>query len=205
MDLLQAPARRRLGGVVLVLAGLAVAAVVILSSTGTDPGRGRGRGITAGKGSSHLIPAGRIRLVSVPPLGLAFAHPTSWRRSVQGRVIRLRAPDGSAVLTLASPVAGDHAGAVERQAQALLAQRLAPARVVRRAATRLAGRAAESVELVGGSASNHLRALLIVGATAYRTYAVTLLTAPRPSRARLTEVSGILATINLTRPQGPGS
>ncbi len=188
----EALVRRRLGGAVLVLAGIGIAAVVLLSGSDSDEGQGgRGRVSDAAR---------KVRLVSVPPLGFAFAHPTNWRRTVAGRVIRLRAPDGTAVMTFASPAAGDREVALAGEVERVLAQQLAPARVVRRAAARLGGHSGRSIELVGGRETARVRALAVVAASGFRTYAVTLITPERPSRRRLAQADAILATVAFSRP-----
>jgi|SRR5215218_2726181 len=177
--------RRRFGGAALVLAGLAVAGVILWPAVfGDDP-----------------APQARspVRLVSVPQLGIAFAHPSSWKRSVGGRVIRLRSPDGAAVMTFAS-VGGRRPKEVKAVLLRTLRRRLKPATVARDAPGRLGTRSAASFELVGLSPGTRERALALVEDTAYRTYAVTLLTPARPSRKRLLEATQILASVRLTKP-----
>jgi len=187
--LLEPLTRRRLGGAALVLAGLAVAVVVLWQVVRSDDSSG------ADKSS--------VRLVSVPDLGLAFAHPRSWKRSVGGRVIRLRSPDGAAVMTFSSPVRGAHPSRVKAALERALRERLKPATVVRDGAGRLGTRTAASFELSGfapGRRRTRTRALALVEDTPHRTYAVTLLTPGRPSRKRLLEAAEILATVRLSKP-----
>jgi hypothetical protein len=185
--LLEPLTRRRLGGAALVLAGLAVAAVVLWQTLRSDD--------TAGAGEPP------IRLVSVPELGLAFGHPNSWKRSVGGRVIRLRSPDGAAVMTFSSPLAGRHPRRVKAALRRALSERLKPATVIRDGPGRLGTRTAESLELSGfGPGRKRTRALALVEDTAHRTYAVTLLTPGRPSRKRLLEASEVLASVRLGKP-----
>ena len=62
---------RRLGGALFVLGGLVVAAIVLWPSGGDDDARGQA--------PAKIQP---VRIVSVPQLGLAFAHPRTWTRSV---------------------------------------------------------------------------------------------------------------------------
>lgn len=180
--------RRRLGGAALVLAGLAVAAIVLRSALSTDDSR------------SAPAPAPAVRLVSIPQLGLAFAHPRSWTRSVKGRVIRLRSPEGSAVMTFASPVAGRSPERVKAALLRTLRKRLEPATVIRDGPSRLGTRTVASFELSGFGPSERERALALIDSTPYRTYAVTLLTPGRPSRKRLAEAAQILATVRLGEP-----
>lgn len=180
--------RRRLGGAVLVLAGIAVAAVVLWPEGG-------------GSDRPRRQP---VRLVSVPQLGLALAHPSAWKQSVERRVLRLRGPDGSAVLTFASPVTGRHSSRVKAALKRTLLRRLKPSRVVRDGPGRLGNRRVTSFEVDGFAANDErVRALALVDSTPHRTYAVTLLTSGQPSRRRLAEVSQILATVRLTKPVRP--
>ncbi|MDQ3676942.1 MAG: hypothetical protein M3401_09095 [Actinomycetota bacterium] len=181
--ILEALTRRRLGGAVLVLAGVVVAAVVLWPDGG---------GRTAPQ---------PVRLVSVPQLGLALAHPSTWKQRIDGRVLRLRGPDGSAVLTFSAPLAGRNPRGVKAAMERALLKRLAPAEIVRDGPGRLGARRVTSFELVGFAADyKRVRALVLIDSTPYRTYAVTLLTAGRPSRRRLAEVQQILATVRLTKP-----
>jgi hypothetical protein len=175
--------RRRLGGAVLVLAGIAVAAVVLWP-----------------EGGSSKTPPQPVRLVSVPQLGLAVAHPRTWKQSVERRVLRLRGPGGSAVLTFSTPVRGSHTERVKAGLQRALLKRLRPAKIVRDGPGRLGNRRVATFELNGRAGSGRVRALALIDSTPYRTYAVTLLTGARPSRRRLAEVQQILATVRLTKP-----
>jgi hypothetical protein len=189
--IIDALTRRRLGGAVLLLAGVAVAlAVIVPALSGDDEDGARSAG-----------PA--VRVASVPSLGLAFAYPRSWDTRADGRVLRSRSPEGSAILTLASPVSGRQSPRVEAALVQTLRSRYAPARVLRRGLGRLGGRRARSVELSGRAQGRPVRALTLVTSTQYRTYAVTLLTSARPSRRRLTQVAGILRTLRLSKPVRP--
>jgi hypothetical protein len=178
--------RRRLGGAALVLAGLVVAGIVLWPVIRGDDG------------APAREPA--VRIVSVPDLGLAFAHPRTWKRSVKGKVIRLRSPDGSAVMTIAAPIKGRRPEEVKAALLRALRMRLRRATVVRDGPGRLGERSADSFELVGVGPSGRQRALALVDSTPYRTYAITLLTPARPSRKRLREAAQILASVRLTRP-----
>jgi hypothetical protein len=175
--------RRRLGGAVLVLAGIVIAAFVLWPEGGSD--------------QSSQAP---VRLVSVPQLGLALAHPRSWKQSAERRALRLRSPDGSAVLTFASPVAGRHSEPVKAALKRALLKRLKPATVVRDGPSQLGNRRVTSFEINGRTRVGRVRALALVGSSPYRTYAVTLLTGEQPSRRRLAEAQQILATVRLVQP-----
>ncbi|MEA2218979.1 MAG: hypothetical protein QOJ35_1605 [Solirubrobacteraceae bacterium] len=180
---------RRLGGALFVLLGLVVAGVVLWPSGGDGGARPRAVGIQPS------------RIVSVPQLGLAFAYPSTWSRTVAGRVIRLRSPEGSAVMTFASPAEGSFVERVTHDTRAALRKQLAPSSVVRAGPARLGGRPGRTFELRGIDADGSVRLLVIVGSSPYRTYVVSLLTPPSPSAKRLAEVERILATVRLTRPR----
>jgi len=175
--------RRRLGGAVLMLAGIAIAAFVLWPEGDDD--------------RSARAP---VRLVSVPQLGLALAHPRSWKQTAARRALRLRSSDGSAVLTFASPVAGRHSESVKAALKRALLKRLKPAKVVRDGPSRLGNRRVASFEINGRMRAGRVRALALVGSSPYRTYAVTLFTGGKPSRRRLAEVQQMLATVRLSKP-----
>jgi hypothetical protein len=183
--------RRRLGGAVLLLAGIAVAAFVLWPS-GVWP-----------RGDDHSAAQKKlpVRFVSVPPLGLVFAHPTSWQRTVRKRVIGLRAPGGSVLVYFSSPVAKPARREVKAAAERQLRKQFAPAKIVREGPGRLGDRTVSSFELRGRSKAGPVRALVLVDSTDYRTYAVTVLTGPKPSRRRLGEARAIISTVRLGKPQ----
>jgi hypothetical protein len=178
--------RRRLGGAVLLLAGIAVAAVVLWPG-GND-----------GPPAPKKLPA---RFVSVPPLGMVFAHPTSWKRTVRKRVIGLRAPGGSVLVFFSSPVAKPAVQRVKAEAERQLRKQFAPAKIVHEGRERLGARKVPSFELRGRDKSGPVRALVLVDSTAYRTYAVTVLTGAKPSRRRLGEARAIISTVRFGKPQ----
>jgi hypothetical protein len=184
---LEALTGRRVGGALFVLAGLIVAGAVVWPRDDPPPAKPK------------VQPA---RLVSVPQLGLAFAHPRTWKRTVAGQVIRLRSPDGASVMTLSSPLEGAHTLAVKRAIRDALLKRFAPARIVHDGPGMLGSRQVTTLEIRGhGSRKQVTRALVLVGSTTYRTYAVTLLTPARPSAKRLVEAQQILATVTFDRPR----
>ena len=166
----------------LLLVGLVVAAVVLWPS-----------------GEPERKPS-RVRLVSVPPLGLAFAHPTSWKRTVRKQVITLRSPEGSMLLAFSSPVARPATAFVKDGARRALSRRFEPVRIVRDGPGLLGNRRASTFELRGHDESGPVRALVLVEDTPHRTYAVTLLSGAKPSRRRLREAGGILQTVRLSKP-----
>lgn len=179
--------RRRLGGAVLLLAGLAVAAVVLLTGGG-DSGSG---------GNAKALPA---RIVSVPPLGLGFAHPTSWKRKVSRQVIGLRSPEGSVVVFLSSPLARPGVAKVAAEAKAELLEQFKPAEIVSEGRQPLGTRDVTSFELRGRDKGKVVRVLEMVDSTDHRTYAVTVVTGAKPSRRRLREARGIIATVRFSKP-----
>ena len=50
-----------------------------------------------------------------------------------------------------------------------------------------------------------MRALVLIDSTQYRTYAVMVLTGPKPSRRRLSEARAIISTVRFGKPQALGS
>jgi hypothetical protein len=178
--------RRRLGGAVLVLAGIIVAAVVLWPS-GSD------------KTAVKPLP---IRIVSVPPLGIGFAHPRDWKRTVSGETLRLTSPEGSLVLIFASPFDRPGADFAKHEALTTLLKRFAPAKIVHQGRSPL-GRMGDvrTFELTGTRGEEVVRALVYVTATQWRTYVVTMLTGENPSKRRLTEARRILATVSFSKPR----
>jgi hypothetical protein len=177
--------RRRLGGAVLLLAGIVVAVVVFWPGGDSKPAKKR------------TLPA---RIVSVPPLGLGFAHPTSWRRKVSKQVIGVRSPEGSIVVFLSSPVAGPAVDAVLAGAKRELLKQFKPAKIVNEAREPLGARTVPSFELLGKDKGKVVRALEMVDSTPYRTYAVTVVTGAKPSRKRLSEARAIIGTVRFSKP-----
>ena len=178
--------RRRLGGAVLLLAGIVVAAIVLWPSTDA-------------RTKTEPLP---IRIVSVPPLGLGFAHPRNWKRTVSGQVIRLPSPDGTLVLLFSSPFDRPGTGFAKQEARSALLKRFAPAKVVRDERLPL-GRAGkvQSFELTGERNGRFVRALVHVGSSPWRTYVVTMLTGENPSRRRIAEAHRILDTVSFSKPR----
>jgi hypothetical protein len=186
--------RRRFGGAVLLLAGIVLATIVLW------PGGGRG-----GQTATHPAPPPRtsrlpVRIVSVPALGLAFAHPTTWTRTVEGQVFSLRSPDRSIQVIVSSPLARPAQLEAKDSAKTALLAQFSPAKVVRDGPEKLGGDQATSFELAGRDDGKPVRALVLVASTDYRTYVVTLLTGEHPSRSRLRQARQILATMQFGKP-----
>ncbi len=177
--------RRRLGGAVLLLAGIIIATLVLWPS-GSD-------------NNAKPLP---VRIVSVPPLGMGFAHPRDWKRTVAGQIIRLTSPDGTLVLLFSSPLDKPQAGFAKQEAKSSLLKQFSPAKIVRDARSPL-GRAGnvQSFELTGERGEKLVRALVYVTATQWRTYVVTLLSGENPSRRMLTQARRILSTVNFSKPR----
>ena len=179
--------RRRLGGAVLLLAGICIAAIVLWPSGDDQPD------------PPKPLP---IRIVSVPPLGLGFAHPRNWKRTVSGEVIRLTSPDNTLVLLFSSPFDRPGTGFAKQEARKALLKRFAPAKVVREGRSPLgrAGRV-QSFEITGERKGGLVRALVHVSASQWRTYVVTMLTGENPSRRRVSEAHRILDTVSFSKPR----
>lgn len=187
--ILDALTGRRLGGALFVLAGLIVAGVVLWPD-GSD--RPRARGIQP------------TRIVSIPQLGLTFAYPSTWERTVSGLVVSLHAPAGGAVMTFSSPVKGRETDRVLADTKDALRKRFAPAKIVHKGPAKLGSRKVTSFELQGTEAGKPIRALELIGSSRYRTYVVTLLTPARPSAKTLAEAQEVLATVRLVEPKRAG-
>lgn len=178
--------RRRLGGAVLLLAGIAIAAIVLWPS-------GNGRAET------EPLP---VRIVSVPPLGIGFAYPRTWKRDIDGTVIRLTSPDGTLMLLFSSPLDSPNRGFAKAEAKSALLKRFAPAKVVRDGKSPLGTKQVASFEIAGERDEKRLvRALVHVDSTRWRTYVVTMLTGENPSRSRLKEARRILGTVSFSKPR----
>lgn len=178
--------RRRLGGAVLLLAGIVVAAIVLWPSED--------------RAETKPLP---VQIVSVPPLGIGFAHPRSWKRTVDGTVIRLTSPDGTLMLLFSSPLGNPNQGFAKAEAKSKLLERFAPAKVVREGWSPLGTKKkVRSFEIAGERDQKELvRALVYVDSTRWRTYVVTMLTGENPSRRRLDEARQILATVSFSKPR----
>jgi hypothetical protein len=179
--------RRRLGGAVLLLAGIIVAVVVLWPSGGEE------------KTAVEPLP---IRIVSVPPLGMGFAHPRDWKRTISGETIRLASPDGSLVLIFSSPFDKPGADFAKHEALTTLLRRFKPAKIVHEGRSPL-GRMGDvrSFELTGTRGEDVVRVLCYVTANQWRTYVVTMLTGENPSKRRLTEARRILSTVSFSKPR----
>jgi hypothetical protein len=182
----QALARRRILGAVLLLAGTIVAAIVIWPNTENKP--------------STPEPTPAVRLVSIPPLGLALAHPSSWKRKIDKRIVRLTSPEGSVVLTVASPLRGRHPAQVKAALINDLRNQLQGVKIVHQGPASVGVVQVSSVELTGRVSGKLVRVLGMVSSTSFRTYAITLVTAARPSARRLAQARGILQTIRFGEP-----
>ncbi len=184
---------RLLAGAAAVLAGAVLALTALL-------GGGEDTAVDV-RGGGPVTPT--TRTAFVPQLGLAVVYPPSWTQTVDAKVIRLRSPEGSILLTAASPFAGRRPADVKRTLLASLRKRLAPARTLRSGPARLGPRKVYSVELAGRSSGRPVRALALVDDTPYRTYAVTLITSASPSARRLREARAILQAIRFVKPSKP--
>ncbi len=171
----------------LVLAGIVVAVLVLRAADDDD------------KQATKPLP---VRIVSIPPLGIGFAHPREWKRTVSGETLRVTSPDGSLVLIFSSPFDRPGAQFAQHEARTTLLERFAPAKVVseRRAPLGRMGMV-RSFELTGEREHRLVRALVYTTATQWRTYVVTMLTGENPSARRLAEANRILDTVSFSKPR----
>jgi len=186
--LLDALTGRRLGGALFVLAGIIVAGVVLWPR---DDGADR----------PEARPIQPARIVSVPQLGLTFAYPSTWERTVSGLVIRLHAPGGAAVMSFSSPVSGRETDRIKADAMRALRKRYAPAKIVNEGPAKLGTRKFTSFEVTGKEGRKAVRALALIGSSAWRTYVVTVLTPGRPSARTLGDAKEVLTTVRLVEPK----
>jgi hypothetical protein len=178
--------RRRLGGAVLLFAGIVVAAAVLWPGGDASP-----------KKASKLP----IRIVSVPQRGWGFAHPTTWDRSVSKEVIRLRSPDTSVSMFFSSPVARPAVDSVTAAVKQTLLKQFAPAKIVHEGNEPLGQLSVPAFELRGKEKGKVVRALEMVYATQYRTYAVTVVTGEHPSGPYFKQARAIIGTVRFAKPR----
>jgi len=179
--------RPRLAGALLLAAG-ALVAITVLAPGGDDP-------VGAG-------PTERLGQALAPPLGLSFLHPEDWKVRATRRIVRVTSPEQSVTATFAAPEAAGRTDDVRRSLEFAVRDALEKDNVLRRAQGRLGTESVDTIELTGRlRAGREIRVLLMAGATAWRTYAVTVTTARQPSKRRVAEMAGILASVELGKPE----
>lgn len=181
--------RPRIAGALLLVAAGVVATAVLVPALGGDE-QSRAQGTEP------------LRQAFVPPLGLSLLYPEDWEVRSAGETLRLTSPEKSVTATFAAPKAAGHTDDVRRTLERTVRERLKDDDVLRRAHGRLGTEAVDTIELTGRQAGGQkVRVLLLAGATAWRTYGVTVTTARRPSQRRVAEMGGILASVELQRPE----
>ncbi|HEV2753650.1 MAG TPA: hypothetical protein VGV36_07430, partial [Solirubrobacteraceae bacterium] len=119
-----------------------------------------------------------------------------------GETLRLTSPEKSVTATFAAPAAAGSTDDVRRALEFTVREALQRDDVLRRAQGRLGTEAVDTIELSGRlRAGRNVRVLLLAGATAWRTYGVTVTTAQQPSQRRVAEMAGILASVELSEPR----
>jgi hypothetical protein len=147
-------------------------------------------------------PTEPLRQAFVPPLGLALLYPEDWDVETAGETLRLTSPERSVTATFAAPEAAGRTDDVRRALERTVREALEDEDVLRRAQGRLGAEAVDTVEFTGRrGGGQEVRVLLLAGATAWRTYGVTVTTARRPSQRRVAELGGVLASVELQRPE----
>jgi hypothetical protein len=105
-------------------------------------------------------------------------------------------------MTFATPVEGRHDQQLKADTLDALRRLYAPTKVLDDGPAKLGSRTVTSFELQGtGSRKQVVRALALVGSSAYRTYVVTLITPGRPSARTLAQARQVLATVRLPKPE----
>ncbi len=184
--------RPRLAGALL-LAGAVVVALTVLA-------RGLGDDGSSVDAQDELTED--VRRALVPPLGLSLIYPEDWDVRTVGKTLRLTSPEKSVTATFAAPAATGSTDDVRRALEFTVREVLQRDEVLRRAQGRLGTEAVDTIELSGRlRPGRNVRVLLLAGATAWRTYGVTVTTAQRPSQRRVAEMAGILASVELSKPR----
>ncbi|HEV2769555.1 MAG TPA: hypothetical protein VGV40_05155 [Solirubrobacteraceae bacterium] len=184
--------RPRLAGALLLAAGAVVAIIVLAPGLGGDDGSVR----------DQDGPTEPLRQAFVPPLGLSLLYPEDWDVRTAGKVLRLSSPEGSVTATFAAPEAPGRTDDVRRALERTIRDALKNDNVLRRARGRLGTEAVDTIEISGRlKAGREVRVLLLAGATAWRTYGVTVTTARQPSQRRVGELAGVLASVELSEPK----
>lgn len=184
--------RPRIAGALLLVAAALVAVAVLVPALG-----GGDQPVRA-----QEDPTEPLRQAFAPPLGLSFLYPEDWDVRTVGKTLRLTSPERSVTATFTAPEAVGHTDEVRRTLERTVREALKEEEVLRRAQGRLGTEAVDTVELTGRrEGGQKVRVLLLAGATAWRTYGVTVTTAQHPSRRRIAELSGVLASVALQRPE----
>ena len=182
--------RPRDAGALLIVAAAMVAIAVLVPALGGDEQPVR---------AQETEP---VRQAFVPPLGLSLLYPEDWDVRAAGETLRLTSPERSVTATFAAPREVGNTDEVRRTLERTVREALKDDEVLRRSEGRLGSEAVDTIELSGRRrGGQRVRVLLLAGATAWRTYGVTITTAQRPSRRRLAELNGVLASVELQRPE----
>ncbi|MBA2261775.1 MAG: hypothetical protein H0W03_03790 [Solirubrobacterales bacterium] len=183
--------RPRVAGALLLVAAALVTIAVLAPGLGDDdPVR------------AQEDPTEPLRQAYVPPLGLSLLYPEDWDVGTAEGTLRLTSPERSVTATFAAPEPSGRTEDVRRALERTVTEALNDAEVLSRGSGRLGAEAVRKVELTGRQGGGQrVRVLLLVGATAWRTYGVTVTTAVRPSERRVSELGGVLASVELQRPE----
>jgi len=183
--------RPRVAGALLLAAAAVVAITVLFSGPGGDEASVR----------AQDDPTEPVRQAFVPPLGLSLLYPEDWEVRTAGETLRLTSPEESVTATFAAPEPPGRTDDVRRTLERRIRDVLENDDVLRRSEGRLGTQAVDTIELTGRlEAGREVRVLLLAGATTWRTYGVTITTSRQPSRRRVAELAGILASVELGKP-----
>lgn len=147
-------------------------------------------------------PQGLSTIVEVG-LGVRAGLPAGWRALRGAGPLRLSSPDGAVGVTVA--VAGPAAlgaEAARREVEVLVRDTYAPVALLRRGATRVAGRPARLAAYAGRTAAGRpVEILAATAASRWRTYAVLSFGAPDAPRERLAQARAVLESLSFRRPK----
>jgi len=136
-------------------------------------------------------------------LAVQLSYPLTWERRSKDGVTRLKSPDGSMTIAIASPTGPGKARQVRSDTERALREAYGPARVVARDRGRLSRQPALATEFAATSRrGDPLRILSVVASSGYRTYTMALFSGPRPDPRRYAEAQMILRSLHFIRPGG---
>ncbi|HEV2769911.1 MAG TPA: hypothetical protein VGV40_06985 [Solirubrobacteraceae bacterium] len=136
-------------------------------------------------------------------LAVQLSYPLTWERRSKDGVTRLKSPDRSMTIAMASPVGPGNVRQVRSDTERALREAYGPARVVARGRGLVSRQPALATEFAATDRRGRpLRILSIVASSGFRTYSLALFSNPRPDLRRYTEAQMILRSLHFIRPSG---